>query len=69
MYWKQSTLFPKANVIWESKGELYLAKDKYLTLLEVDYLCLLVLVNKEDYIAFEKKYYRLQKLSKITNKQ
>jgi hypothetical protein len=66
MYWKQSTSFPKPNGIWASKGEWHLPKDKYLTLLEVDYSRLLVLVNKEDYIAFEKNYCKLQKLSRFT---
>jgi hypothetical protein len=37
-------------------------------LLEVDYSRLLVLVNKEDYIAFEKKYCNLEKFSRIAKR-
>jgi hypothetical protein len=66
MYWKQSTAFPTPSGIWATKGEWRMSENKYLTLLEVDYSRLLVLVTKEDYIAFEKNYCKLQKLSRIT---
>jgi len=68
MYWKQSTAFPTPSGIWATKGELRMSEDKYLTLLEVDYSRLLVLVTKDDYITFEKKYCKLEKLSRITKR-
>jgi hypothetical protein len=61
----EQILFLKPNGIWASKGEWHMPKDKYLTLLEVDYSRILVLTTKNDYIEFEKKYCFPEKVSKI----
>lgn len=58
-------IFMKPYGIWASKGEWHLPKDKYLTLLEVDYSKILVLTTKQDYIDFEKKYCIPEKISRI----
>ncbi len=65
--YKQPTKGLKPNGIWASKGEWLMSKDKYLTLLEVDYSRILVLITKQDYLDFEKKYCEYEKLSSIIN--
>jgi hypothetical protein len=63
MKYKQLSEGIKPLGIWASKGEWHFEKDKYLTLLEIDYSNILVLTTKQDYIDFEKKYCSLQKVS------